>query len=197
MREFILLASKSKTSSDFSLDNLPEAGRMDLVCRTISNALWISNDLRKDTAIHVAMNGPPCPPKMISFFGENLSGILPDERSIGLAVKTTLKAGMDLKLEEKKEAFPGIAVAKKSFESLIKEKSKTSQLVYLHPKGKDLREFKFEKDVCFVLGDFIGLPPKTEKLLDRLGAERISLGPVVVFASHCPILVHNEMDRRG
>jgi len=35
------------------------------------------------------------------------------------------------------------------------------------------------------------------KYLDRLGATPISLGPRTLFASHCIVLVHNELDRRG
>jgi len=69
MREFILLALKAKTSADFSLDNLVKAGRMDLVCRFVSNALFIANDLRRDTIVHVCMNGANDPPKIISFYG--------------------------------------------------------------------------------------------------------------------------------
>jgi len=46
------------------------------------------------------------------------------------------------------------------------------------------------------LGDFIGIPKNTEKLLKRLDAEKIKLGPVMLMASQCPILVHNELDRR-
>jgi len=196
MREIILLALKARTSPEFSLDRLPESGRMDLVCRTISNALWISKDLRRDTIIHIAMNGPNSSPKIISFYGETLKGLEPDERTIAKYIKLTLKEGLKLKLNEEIEVSAGIKISKKAFESLVKEKSKTSQLIYLHPKGEDLRKFNFKKDVTFILGDYIGLPRKTEKLLDRLGAKKVNLGPKILFASHCSIILHNELDRR-
>ncbi len=196
MREFILLALKAKTSPNFNLDQLPEAGRMDLVCRTISNALWISNDLRRDTVIHIVLNGPRDPPKLISFYGETLKGLNPDERSIAISIKHALEIGKNLKLNEEKQVQPGIKVAKKSLEALIKEKAETTQLLYLHQKGEDIRESKLNKNATFVLGDYIGLGKKTEKLLQRLGAKKINLGPTTLFASHCPIIVHNELDRR-
>lgn len=195
MREFILLALKAKTTPNFSLDNLQDAGRMDLVCRAISNALYISNDLRRDTVIHVAMSGPSDPPKLISFYGETLKGIEPDERAIARAIQEALKQGKDLKLDQEKEVSPGIKIAKKSFERLVKEKSKDCQLIYLHKKGEDIRKTEFEENVLFIFGDHIGLPRKTEKLLQNLGAEKINIGPKMLFASHCIIVVHNELDR--
>jgi len=196
MKEFILLSLKARTDPDFKLDDLSGAGRMDLICRTISNTLWISNEVRRDTAIHVSMNGPRASPKVISFYGERLRGLDPDERSIAQSIKLALKEGLNLKLNEDKEVSSGIKISKKAFETLVKEKS-GSQLLYLHPKGEDLRNFKFNNDLVFILGDNIGLPRKTEKLLDRLGAKRIKLGPKMIFASHCSVIVHNELDRRN
>lgn len=196
MREFILLALKAKTSPDFDINNLAGEGRLDLVCRTVSNALFLANDLRKDVIVHVALTGPKHPPKLVSFYGERLAEVAPDERAIALIIRKALASGLGLSLNEEKEVTPGVRVAKKAFETLVKEKSKTSQLLYLNMKGEDVRIFKFRKDTVFVLGDVTGLPRKTEKLLDRLGADKIKLGPKVLFASHCPVLVHNELDRR-
>src|SRR3989344_3337354 len=196
MKEFILLSLKARTDPGFNLDDLSGAGRMDLICRTISNTLWISNELRRDSAIHVSMNGPKASPKIISFYGESLKGLDPDERSIAKAIKLALKEGLNLKLNEEKEVSSGIKVSKKAFETLIKEKT-GSQLIYLHPKGEDLRDFKFDQNNVFILGDNIGLPRKTEKLLDRFGAKKIKLGPKMIFASHCSVIVHNELDRRN
>ncbi len=196
MREFILLALKANTSPRFNLSDLQSAGRMDLVCRTISNALFISNDLRRDTAIHVVMTGPNSPPKIVSFYGETLQGVEPNELAIAKCIQQALKVGLHLQLNEERDVAPGIKVAKKAFETLAKEKS-SNQLIYLHPKGKDVRDFEFEENVVFIIGDFIGLPKKTESLLKNLGAEKMTLGPVKLFASHCPVIVHNELDRRN
>ncbi|MEK6816242.1 MAG: tRNA (pseudouridine(54)-N(1))-methyltransferase TrmY [Nanoarchaeota archaeon] len=196
MREFILRALKGKTTPDFSLDDLPNAGRMDLVCRCVSNALWISNDLRRDTIIHVAMDGPSLPPKIVSFNGLDLKGVRFDERDIAKHIQEALKRGKPLEINEEADVSPGIKVAKKSFEALVKEKSKTSQLFYLHKKGGDIREAELKGDVTFVFGDYIGMPRNTESLLDRLGAKKLTLGPVMLFASHCIIVAHNELDRK-
>lgn len=196
MREFILLARRAVTRP-FKLNDLPgSAGRMDLVCRCISSALWISNDLRRDTSIHVVLCGPPSPPRIITFYGKSLKGVNPDERNIASHINKALKVGISLKLGETVEVSPGIEISKKSFESLVKEKMKDSQMFYSHPKGKDVREIEFEKDTCFIVGDYIGLPRKTESLLKRLRIKKISVGPLVYFASHVIVIINNELDRR-
>lgn len=169
---------------------------MDLVCRSISNALFIAGDMRRDTVIHAVLEGPKFPPKIVSFYGERLKSVAPDERNIASHIQKALESGIDLKLREEKEVSPGIKVAKKSFEELVKEKSKTSQLIYLNPKGKDIREFKFNKDVCFILSDHIGMPRQSEKFLKKFISKVISLGQITYLASHVIVIVHNELDRR-
>jgi tRNA (pseudouridine54-N1)-methyltransferase len=202
MREFILLALKAITTPDFNIENLPSEGRIDLVCRCISNSLFISNHMREDSVIHVCLNGAPAElsPKIISFYGKDLRGMEWDEKNIAIFIKKALDAGKNLKLGEEKQVESGLIVSKKAFETLIKEKSQEKkELFYLHEKGKDIRDIKFnnDKDYVFIFGDFIGIPTNTEKLLKRLGAERLSLSPIMLMASHCPILIHNELDRRS
>ncbi len=201
MREFILLALKAPTS-EFDINNLKEAGRMDTVCRTISNAMFVSMHLRNDTNIHVCLNGPSDSPKIVSFYGESLVGMDFDEKAIAEVINNALILGKNLALGEEKEVQLGVKVSKKAFETLVKEKSeeKNTMLFYLDEKGEDIREFRFglgkDKNNVFILGDFKGVPKNTEKLLKRLEAKKLILGPVMLFASHCPIIVHNELDRR-
>lgn len=195
MREFIIKASKAFTRP-FNLNDLPGSGRMDLVCRCISNAFFISEAIRKDVCFHAVLEGPTKPPKLISFFGKDLKRVTPDERNIAAWINKALNLGIDLKKGEEKRVADGIIVANKSFEELVKEKARESQLIYLHPRGKDIRDVEFGKNVCFVLGDHKGLPNKSEKLLDRIGAERISVGKLTYLSSHVIIICQNEIDRR-
>ncbi|MEK6834766.1 MAG: tRNA (pseudouridine(54)-N(1))-methyltransferase TrmY [Nanoarchaeota archaeon] len=195
MREFLLRALKARTDGNIDLENLPDAGRLDLVTRCISSALWIAKGLRNDTIIHVNLEGPKYPPKIISFYGEKLKGFYFDEKGIAKFIKHALEKGKDLKLNESLEVYPGIIVSKKSFEQLIKEKQ-DYQIIYLHNKGKDIREFKFKENVLFVFGDYIGMPWKTEIFLQRHNAERVSLGKIEYHASQCIVIVNNELDRR-
>jgi len=196
MREFILFTHKAVTS-DFSLNDLPSAGRMDLVCRCISSALFISEAIRKDTSIHVVLNGPPSPPKTVSFFGSEVRNLYPDERTIASFIKIALRKSFKLKGKEEIQIFPGLKISRKSFEDLIKEREGKSQLIYLHKDGKDFREFEFKENLTIVLGDQKGLDKKAEKFLERFKAEKVSLGKVEYLASSCISIIHNELDRRG
>lgn len=186
MRTFVLWARKAKTTANFSLDDLPGSGRMDLVCRCISNALCTSDHLRHDTKIYAILEGPPTPPLTILFDGALLQQLDFDERSIAQHIQNALKG----------KTMLGVTVQKKSFEKLVQELSKDSQLVYLHEKGEDLRLAPFPDNSTFIFGDFLGLPAKTELFLERFQAKKISLGPTSLFASHCITIVHNELDRR-
>lgn len=194
MRQFIIDALKGRTTPDFSLADLAARGRMDLICETVANALFISNGIRKDTRIHIALSGPRDPPKLLTFDGATLRGVDTDTPSIARIILKSL--GPRLKLNEHQDILPGVTVTKKAFEPLVKEAAQTTQLFYLHPDGKDIRTVTFTTNVTFVLGDFIGLPRNTEKLLDRLGAQKVTLGPRLLYTAHCPIIVHNELDRR-
>ncbi len=194
MREFLLKALKAHTS-DFDIDDLESAGKMHIVARCISNALWLAKGLREDTIIHINLEGPKFPPKLISFYGNKLKGFAFDEKGISKFIKYALEKGENLKLNESLEINPGIIVSKKSFEAFVKENS-DKQLVYLHKKGKDIREFEFKENILFIFGDYIGLPRKTEIFLDRLNAEKVSLGKIEYHASQCITIVQTELDRK-
>jgi tRNA (pseudouridine54-N1)-methyltransferase len=194
MKEFVLRARRATTDPGFDLENLPKEGKLDSVCSAIANTLWISGDVRRDTAIHVVLEGPHISPKTISFFGNEIKGLRHDERSIALYIKQALQKGAYLELNEEANVRTGIKIAKKSFERLLFEKSK-KKIMILDKEGKDIRTFNFPDDFVLVFGSPEGLAPKTEKFLFDMKAEKISLGPRMLFAAHCPIVVHNEIDR--
>lgn len=194
MREFILLSLKGSTSPLFELDEKTEAG---LICRTIANTLWISAGIRPDTILHVVLNGPPASPRVISFDGSLIKDLWFDERSVAICVRGALAAGNNLAMHAWKDVAPGIRVGKESFEWLVQNRAASGKpLYYLHKKGDDVRSIDSSEEMVFIFGDLFGIPKNTEKLLKRLEATRVTLGPTMLFASHCPVLVHNELDRK-
>lgn len=196
MREFIIF-SRGITTPQFRLEELPNAGRLDLVCRCVSTALFISENIRRDTLIHVVLNGPPFPPKTISFFGSEVKRLYPDERNVASHIRIALQRGKDLKLGEEIYSEPGIKISKKSFESLIKEKFKEGKkLIYLHSKGKNIENSEIPKEACFILGDHKGLPKKNEVFLKRFNVEKISLGKIEYLTSQVIAIIHYELDKR-
>lgn len=192
MREFILFARKALTKP-FDLNNLPKANRMDVIARCITNALFVSYAIRKDTNFYVSLNGPPNPPVLIKFIGNEIQNIYLDERSIAEKINKALKKVNPLKEVKVSE---GIYVSKKSFESFLKEKGKEKKFILLDRKGKDLRNFNFKGNELFIIGDHKGFPKTIEKFIKKFGSEKISLGPLDYLSSHCIILIHNELDRK-
>jgi len=189
MKQFILYARKAVTSPDFSLDDLPgSGGRMDLVARCVCSALWISHDLRRDSCIHVVACGSPNPPVVISFYGNRLRGVSPDERNIAAWIKKTLA---------RKRKNPGINIRKLSFQQLVEELASEGNIFYvLHEKGRDIARVKLKADPVFILGDHIGLPRKEEKFVERFEYEQISLGTISYLASQCITVLHYELDKK-
>lgn len=196
MREFILRARKAPTAPTFSLDNLPAAGHMEVIAGCIANAIFYANHIREATTINVVLEGSPEPPKTIRIDSSHLGSLDGfDERSIARMIQQTLKSGTGLALREEREAGGGITIGKTAFEHLLQERP-AENLFYLSKKGSDLRELPLPKNPTFVFSDYLSMPKKSEKYLNRLGATAVSLGPRMLFASHCIVLVHNELDRR-
>lgn len=197
MREFVLRARKASTNAGFEINSLPRAGNMNIVASAVSNAIWVSGDIRRNVIFHAILEGPPAGPKTVTFRSSEIRGLGYDERSIAVYIQMALQKGGWLSLNEEVNVRKGITVAKKSFERLVWERSRHNQVVVLDKSGADIRDFEFKKNVLFVFGDNIGLPQKTKKFFSGIPSSKVSLGPSLLFASHCPVLVHNELDRRG
>jgi tRNA (pseudouridine54-N1)-methyltransferase len=189
MRQFVLYAGKAATSPEFSLDDLPgSGGRMDLVARCVGNALWLSHALRRDTCIHIVACGGPHPPVVITFDGERLRGVSPDERNIAAWIKKAMAGS---------RRNPGIRVRSIGFQQLIEELAGDGTFFYvLHEEGDELGTRALSEDAAFVLGDHFGLPPIEEAFVERFASEKISLGPTSYLASHCITILHYELDKR-
>jgi len=198
MRIFIMRARKAVTEPNFKMERLPKEGKMDTVCAAIANSIWIANDMRRDVVFHAVLEGPPYGPKVITFRGADMKGMWHDERSVAIYIKDALRRGRELSLNEETKVRVGVFVAKKSFERLVWEYAKKGmQLVVLDEKGEDVRKFPFAKDCVVIFGDPVGLPDKVEQFMKQFSASKVSLGPRIVFSSHCPIIVNNELDRRS
>ncbi|MBT2980036.1 tRNA (pseudouridine(54)-N(1))-methyltransferase TrmY, partial [Vibrio anguillarum] len=84
-----------------------------------------------------------------------------------------------------------------SFEKLVQRLSESYHLYLLDKKGESVREHQFSDDSCFLLTDHIPMPKKSWNSLKRLNTQKISLGPRMLFASQCIVLIQNELDIRG
>ena len=197
MREFILLARKGVTSSKLiKLKDLPGSGRMDLVVRCISTAIFISEAVRKDVIFHVVLSGKPNPPVLISFHSWDLRRFYPDERNIASHIKIALE-----RFEQNNfkftESESGVFVQKKSFQELIKEMVNQKKfLIYFHQKGIPIEEFQLKKNFVAIVGDHKGLDKKSELFLKRLKIPFVSLNKKITYlASQVISIVHYLVDK--
>ncbi|MFU8652451.1 tRNA (pseudouridine(54)-N(1))-methyltransferase TrmY [Methanotorris formicicus] len=203
MREFIFKANKTITSSNINLKDLPgSCGRLDLVCRCVSSAFFLSHDIRRDVVFYAVFYGEPNPPVAIKFVGGELKKVSPDERNIAIFIKKALKKFEETpenKRTEWIESTPGICVSKKEFREIILEKkNEGKRILYLHKAGEDFENVKIgeNEDVVFILGDHIGIGEEDEDFLEDIGAEKVSLSPLELHADHCIVIVHNILDKR-
>lgn len=193
MKNFIIIGHKAVTAP-FSLNDLPgSAGRMDILCRCVNAAFFLSHDLRRDVRVYLVLKGEPAPPKLIRFDGAGVRYLSPDERSAAWLIKKALEKNVqDFWIE----STPGVSIRKGDFSDLLAE-LKTPYLIYLREDGEDIRRKKFDEtsELLFVLGDHLGLSDDEEKIIEGYGHEIMSVGPLSLHADHCIILLHNEMDR--
>ena len=88
MRRFVLLAHKAPVAPDFTLNDLPgSAGRIDVLCRAIGAAFFLSHDLRKDVEVDILLQDQV----QIRLVGEKLKRLNPDERSTAALIKHALE----------------------------------------------------------------------------------------------------------
>src|SRR3989344_5168961 len=104
MREFILRCSKAVTAP-FNPTQLERTGKIDTLCRSVIAAFFLADHMRHDVILHVFLDGPPIPPKHLTFTGELQVG--PEERKIAEKISNALKHGLHLKQGESQEVEPG------------------------------------------------------------------------------------------
>jgi tRNA (pseudouridine54-N1)-methyltransferase len=197
MREYIVVGHKARTDGNFNINDLPgSGGRMDILCRCVNSALFLSHDLRRDVIIYLVLLGEPDTPGIVKFEGENVKYLNPDERSSGSLIKKALEKNA---IPRWRESTPGVWIRQGGFADLLQEVlTDEKRLFYLQEDGSDIRdEFKENEpvDAVFVLGDHTGMMAEEETVIQDLDAKTINVGPISLHADHCIILVNNEIDR--
>jgi len=187
MRAFLIKASKSCTAPIFSLKSLAStSGRLDVVLRSIISAFWWGEKLRKDVTFYALLEGPPRPPLVVEIHGTRLKKLPKSETELAEIFCRLFKG----------EKIRGFKVYRENFRELVRRLSNIYEVVYLHEDGVDIRTFKFTRTPLFILGDHEGLDSESEEFLKNLRIPWISLGPIPYLASHCVIMVNEELDRK-
>jgi len=191
LRGFLFVGNKAFTSP-FSLNDLTGAGRMDVLCRCVSQALFVSHGVRKDVEVYLLLNGPPNPPKAVLIKGGEVRRMGPDERNVAGHLRKAL--GVECRSSWVK-VQSGVYVAKKGLEELLSELSQRYSVVYLKEDGLDISCATIPKNPLFVIGDHEGLTEEQERVVGNFSTLKLSLSPISLMAEQCVVIVHFILDR--
>ncbi|KZX76782.1 tRNA (pseudouridine(54)-N(1))-methyltransferase TrmY [Oleiphilus sp. HI0009] len=196
MKTFILRARAAPTDAKKFLAGVGKDAHTEILAHTLMNAMFVAKSHRHDVVVHLVLESTQDFSRTVTFTSSeliNIGGF--HEAALLDKIAKALKMSAGMEKERFKQVEAGISVQTMSFEKLIKELAKTNELYMMDVKGNSIRTMDFKENPCFILTDHIPMPKKSFNSLKRLGTEKINVGPKMLFASQCVVLIHNELDR--
>lgn len=194
MRRFVVIAHEAPTSAEFSLDDLAGgAGRLDVLCRCVGDALLTSHGVRADTSIWLVFQDE----LTIRIDGAEVRNLSPDERSVAGLLRTALEAADRAVGAQWVEASAGIQVATQGFTAALEAASEAGAVVQLHEDGAAFPEVEPPADATFVLSDHRDFTVDEAAALETHADVRVSLGPTALHADQAIAVVQNRLDLLG
>ena len=184
-----MLAHKVPTSGDFSLNDLPgTGGRIDVLCRAVGAALFVSHGVRKDTEITLVVQDSV----QVRLAGDRVKRLNPDERSTAAILQLGLRGAA----AEEVETTPGVVACQSSLTQVL---DRLYQLeahpLVLHEGGEPIENVSLPRDPAFILSDHEDFSDADEAALADV--RRVSLGPDPLHTSQCITIVHYLLDREA
>lgn len=198
MRTFVLRARAAPTDSQKLLAGVGQEAHTEILAHTLMNAIFVAQSHRPDVAVYLVLESTQDYSRTLRFEPQAMHEIGGfNEAALLGKIAKGLDASRGMGKEETRIVESGVTVRTVSFERLVQELSADHQLYLMDRKGTPIREEVFAGNPCFLLTDHIPMPKKTFNSLERLGTKRISLGPKMLFASQCVVLIQHELDQRG
>lgn len=177
---YLLIFNNAKPTSNLSLDNLTGQGRLDVCCRTITTAFFLSNNFRKNVTYIAYFKTIE---HAIIISGAKVKGINPDERSTAGFIRAVMR----------NRNIPGVKLVETQLLSLL-EKSKNVRV--LHPSGEKigLNNVKLIQNtpITFIIGDNKGILEPEFELLSNF--TRLSLGEKQYLSSNVITILNYLID---
>jgi tRNA (pseudouridine54-N1)-methyltransferase len=195
MRAFVLRARAAPTDSRALLEGVGQQAHTEILAHTLMNAIFVAQSHRDDVVVYLVLESTKDFSRTIVFNAaqlKNIGGF--HEQALLAKIAKALDTSVGMSKEQQREVEAGITVQTISFEKLVKQLAEDYQLFVMDKKGTPIAEQLFEGDACFLLTDHIPMPKKSFNSLKKLGAEKISLGPKMLFASQCVVLINNHLD---
>jgi len=194
MRQFIVLGHDAPTTPEFSLDDLAGgAGRLDVLCRCVNSAFFLSHDIREDVRVHLVLQDE----LTVRFEGPDLRRLNPDERSTAALVRGALESRDEAIGHMAVESSPGVHLSKRGFEPVLDEASREGTVVQLHEDGDPVVDVEPPENPVFVLSDHHDFREQEADLLADAADARVRLGPERLHADHAITVAHNYLDTAG
>lgn len=195
MRTFVLRARAAPTDSARLLAGVGGEAHTEVLAHTLMNAIFVAQSHRPDVVVHLVLESTHDYSRSIRVDANALTDVGGfHEQALLAKLARALDASRGMDKEQTRAVEPGVDVSTISFERLVKQLAEDHQLFVMDPKGTPIGEQAFGERPCFILTDHIPMPKKTFHSLDRLGAQRITLGPTMLFASQCVVLIHHALD---
>lgn len=190
MRDMVLLLHEAPVDGGFSLDALPQHGRLDLGCRFLNAALLTSHGVRDDTDAYLVLSDEV----VVRVEGAEVEGLNPDERSIA----GVLRRALEERSYREQEVQTGVYVSPGGLEDVLDDVGETSgDVVWMHEDGDAAADVEPLDDVVLVFSDHQEFTDGEAGLLEDLSDRRLSLGPHALHADHAAAVAHSWLDTRG
>jgi len=197
MRTFVLRARAAPTDSQKLLASVGQDAHPEILAHTLMNAIFVAQSHRPDVVVHLVLESTQDYSRTIRFEANAMHAIGGfDERALLGKVAAALDASRGMGKEETRPVESGVTVRTIAFERLVQELAADHALFVMDRKGTPIGEQAFPANPCFLLTDHIPMPKKTFGSLERLGAKKLTLGPTMLFASQCVVLIHHALDKR-
>lgn len=179
------------------LASVGKEAHTEILAHALMNAIFVAQSHRTDVTVYLVLESTQDFSRTIRFDANAMHDIGGfDERALLGKIAKALDASRGMGKDETRPVESGVLVRTVAFERLVQELADDHQLFVMDPKGTPIREQAFDGNPCFLLTDHIPMPKKTFHSLERLGAQKITLGPKMLFASQCIVLIHHELDQR-
>jgi tRNA (pseudouridine54-N1)-methyltransferase len=197
MRIFVMRARKATVNADKMHAQIGSKEHFEIIAHTLANAFYFSKGMRANIEVYIVLDSAADFPRTLKFSSkEGLSFPGFHENAILEVVYAALSQGHSINKDQIKILAPGITIYGFGFDVLMQKLQEQYPVYLLDKKGTDIRSVPFGQHGVFILSDHLPMPKNSIKVLIRRGLTKICLGPKMLFASQCIVLVHNELDRQ-
>jgi len=194
MRQFVVVGHDAPTTPDFALDDLAgSTGRLDVLCRCVTSAFFLSHDIRDEVRVHLVLRDE----YTVTFDGADLRRLNPDERSTAALVRNALEERDEAIGHQPVETSPGVSLTRRGFEPTLADAARDGTVVQLHEDGDPVVDVPVPENPVFVLSDHRDFTDVEAELLADRADRRVRLGPERLHADHAITVAHNFLDTDG